>query len=405
MINVPNKTFCILPWLSLEATPAGTMRVCCQADGEITDNTGEKFHCNTASFEQVQNSDFMRNLRQQFLDGRKPQLCRRCWNEERAGRDSKRMITLQKLNGLEDNEVWTQDTKPLVFLDLKLGNICNLKCRVCNPFSSSQLATEEIQFAPQEEKKQTWGYTMLRAGAWPREAPQFWQQIDQCIDQVRWIEFTGGEPFLIQEHFDLLQRMVDRGIANKVHIHYNTNGTQMPQRGLDIWRHFQTVEIAVSIDGIGSSFEYQRSNAVWDEVQQNVAEFNKMRDTVSSIQTQVCSTISIFNILETPQISHWIEQQNFDYVHWNLIHDPWYFNTQCLPDNVKSAITQQLQNADIAPRHKNEIMRIVEFMNGGASTDGFMTRMKIADLDRKRNQNFADINPQMAQLLNYEFTG
>lgn len=404
-MNLPSDTFCILPWLSLEATPAGTMRVCCQADEEITDATGEKFHCSSATFEQVQNSEYMQNLRQQFLDGKKPRACRRCWTEERAGRTSKRMINHIKLSKMPDPGPWTTEAKPLIFLDLKLGNICNLKCRVCNPFSSSQLATEEIQFASQEEKKQTWGYKMLRAGAWPRESPDFWTQLDQHIDQVQWIEFTGGEPFLISEHFDLLERMVQRGVAHNVDIHYNTNGTQMPPRGPDIWRHFKRVEIAVSVDGVDQSFEYQRSNAVWSEVQQNIRQFNEMRDANANIETQVCSTVSIFNVLELPKLAHWIRSQNFTYVHWNLIHDPWYFNIQALPDTAKAEITDYLAAADIPQEYRKEIQGIVDFMNTGASTDGFMTRMKIADLDRKRNQNFADINPQMAQLLDYEFTG
>jgi hypothetical protein len=40
-------------------------------------------------------------------------------------------------------------------------------------------------------------------------------------------------------------------------------------------------------------------------------------------------------------------------------------------------------------------------MMRGASTDGFMTRMKIADLDRKRNQDLMAVAPEFAQLINY----
>jgi len=44
----------------------------------------------------------------------------------------------------------------------------------------------------------------------------------------------------------------------------------------------------------------------------------------------------------------------------------------------------------------------VDFMNTGASTDGFMLRMKIADLDRKRNQNMRDVAPEFADLIDYQ---
>jgi hypothetical protein len=41
-------------------------------------------------------------------------------------------------------------------------------------------------------------------------------------------------------------------------------------------------------------------------------------------------------------------------------------------------------------------------MMRGASTDGFMTRMKIADLDHKRNTNLAVTAPEFAQLMEYD---
>jgi len=278
-MKIPHDRFCVLPWISIEASPIGTVRPCCLADDELVDNTGEKFQLNSAAFADIQNSNSMRNLRQQFLAGQKPQTCRKCWMEERAGRKSKRMHTLDRLKHMGVSDEWTEDAKPLMFLDLKLGNICNLKCRICGSWSSSQYAAEEVADAPPEEKKQTFAYQMLRAGAWPQENPQFWSEIDRVLTDIRYIEFTGGEPFLIREHFDMLQGIVARGIAHQVEIHYNTNGTQWPQGAEEIWQHFKTVEIALSIDDLGPRFEYQRSNAVWSEVEGNVERFRALRDT------------------------------------------------------------------------------------------------------------------------------
>jgi MoaA/NifB/PqqE/SkfB family radical SAM enzyme len=230
-MNIPHDKFCVLPWISIEASPIGTVRPCCLADDEILDDAGNKFELSTANFVDIQNSRHMRRLREQFLEGERPQTCRKCWNEERGGRTSKRMHTLDRLkHSIADTE-WTADAKPLMFLDLKLGNICNLKCRICGSWSSSQFATEEINQLPREQQKSSHAYQMLRAGAWPRENAQFWQQIDSVLTDIRYIEFTGGEPFMIDEHFDMLQGIIDRGIAHQVEIHYNTNGTQYPATG------------------------------------------------------------------------------------------------------------------------------------------------------------------------------
>jgi MoaA/NifB/PqqE/SkfB family radical SAM enzyme len=400
-MNLPHDKFCVLPWVSLEASPIGTVRPCCLADDELVDNEGNKFSLLTADFAAIQNSDSMRTLRQQFLAGQTPQTCRKCWNEERAGRTSKRMHTLDRMKHMGLGSEWTADAKPLMFLDLKLGNICNLKCRICGPWSSSQFAAEDIKFTSREEQKTSYAYQMLREGAWPQENKSFWNEIDSVLNNIRYIEFTGGEPFMIQEHFQMLQGIVDRGIAHQVEIHYNTNGTQYPEQAVEIWRHFKTVEIAFSIDDLGSRFEYQRSNAVWSEVQQNLSRFRQLRSEHANIQLQCCSTVNVFNVRYLDHLAQWIAQQSFDFVYWNIMHDAWYFSIATLPDTAKAELDVFLKTCDVPAEYSDEFGRIADFMNRGASTDGFMTRMKIADLDRKRSQDFAIVCPEMAELINY----
>ena len=129
-MNLPHNKFCVLPWVSLEASPIGTVRPCCLADDEIVDSNSVKFNLKSANFQEIQNSEYMYQLRQAFLAGKQPQTCRKCWSEERAGRTSKRMHTLDRLKHMGISDEWTPEAKPLMFQDLKLGNICNLKCRI-----------------------------------------------------------------------------------------------------------------------------------------------------------------------------------------------------------------------------------------------------------------------------------
>jgi len=402
-MKLPHEKFCVLPWVSLEASPIGTVRPCCLADDEIVDHNNEKFSLMTANFKDIQNSTHMRSLRQQFLDGEKPQTCRKCWNEERSGRTSKRMHTLNRLKHVIDDLDWTADAKPLMFMDLKLGNICNLKCRICGSWSSSQFAAEELTQLRGDDKKNSFHYQMLQAGAWPRENEKFWAEIDGILTDIRYIEFTGGEPFMIQEHFNMLQGLVDRGIAHQVEIHYNTNGTQYPEQAPEIWRHFKTVEIAFSIDDLGPRFEYQRSNAVWTEVEANMKRFKLLKAAYINIQLQCCSTVNIFNVRYIDELAQWIAQQPFDFVYWNMMHDAWYFSIATLPDNAKAAIADHLNSADVPARFREEFDRIVEFMMKGASTDGNVMRMRIKDLDRKREQNLVTVQPELAAVINYDY--
>jgi MoaA/NifB/PqqE/SkfB family radical SAM enzyme len=242
---------------------------------------------------------------------------------------------------------------------------------------------------------------MLKQGAWPRENPTFWTEIDQVADQIQYIEFTGGEPFMIQEHFDLLQGLVDRGLASRIEIHYNTNGTQWPEQAEEIWRHFKTVEIAFSIDDVGNRFEYQRTNAVWHEVCVNIERFRQMRTRNPRIRLQVCTTVNVFNVYYIEQVANWITTQQFDFVYWNMMHEAYYFSISTLPESAKQAIATKLQSARVDARTQQEFAQIIDFMMRGVSLDGNILRMRVADLDRKRKQNLAQVQPELAALINY----
>jgi MoaA/NifB/PqqE/SkfB family radical SAM enzyme len=207
---------------------------------------------------------------------------------------------------------------------------------------------------------------------------------------------------MIQEHFDMLKGLVDRGIAGNIEIHYNTNGTQWPEGAEEIWKHFKTVEIAFSIDDVGPRFEYQRTNAIWSEVENNISRFRDLRHRHQNIQLQVCSTVNVFNVAYLEELSHWIDQQCFDFVYWNMMHEAYYFSISTLPDAAKRVITQRLQLAQVNSNDRREFDRIIDFMNNGASLDGFILRMKVADLDRKRNQDLRTVEPAFAELINYQ---
>jgi MoaA/NifB/PqqE/SkfB family radical SAM enzyme len=401
-MKLPHPKFCVLPWVSLETSPIGTVRPCCLAEYELKDATGTKFNLATAEFSTIQNSQDMQALREQFLAGDQPETCRKCWREERSGRTSKRMHTLDRLKHMLPDQAWTRDAKPLMFLDLKLGNICNLKCRICGSWSSSTFATEELaNLGPDQDKKSSFHYTMLKQGAWPRENPVFWRELAGVADQIRYLEFTGGEPFMIEEHFELLRSLVSSGLAPNIEIHYNTNGTQWPRDAASIWKSFKTVEIAFSIDDVGARFEYQRTNAVWTEVNENITRFRELRRHLPNIQLQVCSTINVFNVSYLEELSHWIEAQQFDYVYWNMMHEAYYFSISTLPEQAKRVVAQRLELARVNAADTAEFERVRDFMMAAPSLDGDILRMKIADLDRRRGTDLRQVEPEFATLINY----
>jgi MoaA/NifB/PqqE/SkfB family radical SAM enzyme len=400
-MNIPHDKFCVLPWISLEASPIGTVRPCCLADHEITDDRGTKFLLGIDSFDDIRNSNHMTQLRTQFLAGKQPDTCRRCWAEESAGRTSKRMHTLDRLKHLPGLDQFTEQVKPLMFVDFKLGNICNLKCRICGSWSSSTYAVEEITHAT-GNPKQTFAYQMLKQGRWPREQQEFWKELEQHSDQLNYLEFTGGEPFMIEEHFDLLRELIQRGLSSQIEIHYNTNGTQYPEGAEEIWKKFKHVEIAFSIDDVGARFEYQRSGAQWNNVVSNIKLFRDMKARCGNITLQVCCTVNVFNVLYLADVAQWIEQQHFDFVYWNMLHDAPQHCIADLPQPVKHSIATCLDSAQIPDLYKKDIKGVVDFMFSRQGNNGQALLDNIRMLDQRRGENLQTVAPELAKILNYE---
>lgn len=399
-MKIPHDRFCVLPWISLEASPIGTVRPCCLSRKEITDDRGTKFSLGENDLDTIRNSQYMQHMRAAFLRGDQPSDCDRCWSEETAGRTSKRMHTLERLKHIVTDEEWSPDSKPLMFLDLKLGNICNLKCRICGSWSSSTFAAEEIGY--QKDRKNNFHYVMLQMGRWPRNADRFWNNLERHISGLKYLEFTGGEPFMINEHFALLEKLVERGHAEDIEIHYNTNGTIFPMGAEKIWKHFRQVEIAFSIDDVGERFEYQRSNARWHEVNGHIDLFREMRARNRNITLQVCCTVNVYNVGYLADVAQWITQQNFDFVYWNMLHDPPQLNIGCLPPQAKQDISSTLLSSDIPLQFQKDMQGVIDFMMQGTSSTGHDTRQHIANLDRRRRQSLHDVAPELAKILNYQ---
>jgi hypothetical protein len=126
-----------------------------------------------------------------------------------------------------------------------------------------------------------------------------------------------------------------------------------------------------------------------------------MRDHAPNIQLQVCSTVNVFNVYYLEELANWIDTQAFDFVYWNMMHEATISVSTTLPESAKQVLTAKLQQFQVSDRHQQEFLRIVDFMNNGVGLDGFILRMKVADLDRKRNQNLAQVEPEFAQLIEY----
>ena len=398
------KTICMLPWVSIEASPMGTTRPCCMAHDEITDETGKKYDLKETNLEVAYHSEYMQELRRQFRAGEKPATCNRCWEEEAAGRDSKRIHSQVRLKELYKEVDWANDDPDqLWFVDLKLGNICNLKCRICGSWSSSKWAEEELAYMPKDfNKKEHIAYTWLKQGAWPRKTETFWDNMKALLPNIKYFEFTGGEPWMIQEHFDLLEYAVSTGDSKHIDIHYNTNATQMPTDHFNLWKEFGRVDIAFSIDNVGDRFEYERYGAKWDLANEIIDEVTIKKAYVTNITTQLCFTINIQNVYYLDELLDWAETKHFGDIYFNMMHSPDHMSIQKMTPTAQELVLNKLKTTFWRRSHyQQEIDNVINFIENGTGSDGSEFLFKMQRTDAHRNQNFMDTHPEIAKAMGY----
>ena len=270
-----------------------------------------------------------------------------------------------------------------------MGNVCNLKCRICGSWSSSKWAQEELDYGENPVALKN-----LRDGGWPKKNPQFFEDLKEDLKHVEFFEFTGGEPFMIQDHFKILMYCVEKGYAKNIDIHYNTNGTQLPPKEIfDLWSYFKHVEVAFSIDDVGVPFEYQRHPAKWREVSANLVKFKERR--THNMDFQVCTTVSIFNVFNWAKISLWVAQFQPKFFYVNTLFDPIYFNVQTLPRQVKDAVhTRYHMLKDFQPT-----LRFMNAVDGDTQEIRQQRKDRILQTDKYRQENFGEVFPLLNNIL------
>ena len=389
------SNMCMLPWTSIETRPDGRYKPCCLYKRPLKDDNGKDFNTRTHSITEVMESQAMKKLRESFKRGEKPSACESCWKEEATGKISKRQHMWKKAPALGELHVSHDMTAPR-FIDLKLGNICNLKCRICSAYSSSQWVNDMIKLYP--DAKEKWKAYNTQ-GLWPREDNVFMKDLENHIEDIRFFEITGGEPLMIQEQFNVLKKCVDKGVAKFIEIHYNTNGTQFPEQAIaDIWPHFKRIEIAFSIDDIGKRFEYQRYPAVWKDVDDNINKFKQ--SGMKNLSTQICTTINLFSVAYLDEVAHKVKEWNPDYWHINILHEPIEFDSQLLPEKIKHEIANKLLKCDV---YKAEVQTAIDYMmhqpTNRPSDWHSMVKQKIQQIDALRKENFKTTFPFLNSLL------
>lgn len=394
-MDIPDKipdNFCIAPFQSIRQNAYGRNSPCAFGAGE--------WHHGHLTPAERWDSKELNELRQEFIDGKRPAACQRCWAEEDAGKESLRQRQQQYFPTDYESFIksgkWKHGPKTAVF---KTSNVCNLACRSCAGWDTNTYTKEGIYY------RDTYNTTEILDGELkphnrfiPLLPPKHmdFMQYKEIAHNLEKIDFFGGEPLLNITQLDLLEYLTEQGLSKNITLFYSTNCTNKPTDRLKrAWSKFKRIELSMSIDGIGDKFEYLRWPGKWNEAEHIVNELLSLKNSLDcEVYTMGGLTVSAMNCFDVDEIYQWHKEVIGD-VYVNMVNSPAYLAVHILPESVKQVLRTHIKHSetlgylDIAAGNAEKFSEFVMWMNRQ---------------DKYRNQNFSTVFPEYFNLLKDSWT-
>jgi radical SAM protein with 4Fe4S-binding SPASM domain len=399
-----SKTFCMYPWIHIHAYPTGEAYPCCHAEMGV----GQIGNCKQNTLKEIWNSPAQRQLRLDMLSETPNAACGRCYEQEQHGFFSGRQ-SANKHHGHNIQEIYTTDETgandgmALTYWDIRFSNLCNLKCRSCGHIFSSQWYQDQAKLAGGDWKARN---TVLNYAG--RTETDIWQQLMPHLDFVEQIYFAGGEPLLMEEHYNILQELLRRGRTD-VRLIYNTNFTHTDLKGQSVfeyWKQFRSVAVGASLDGMGWPAEYIRKGTRWADVVKN--RYDMIR-TCPEVDFYISPTLSIMNAWHLPDFhKEWVAHGliRAQDLNVNILQDPAHYRIDIAPAEYKQKLEAKyrkhldwMSDRDPLQRATQGFESAITFMNATDNTNLIDTFWrKTHELDAIRNENILDVLPELRAL-------
>jgi len=393
------QVFCMLPWTYLHVRADGSSRPCCMWSGSPLANA------RSAPLAGLWNSPVMKALRADMMNGRPVAGCERCYEDERSGFWSMRQRNLVEWDrhrsriGLTAPD-GTLPPRPVPSVDIRFSNVCNLRCRTCDPTQSSAWAADAQALGSPVEG----GAIQKPYADWD----SLWRQLQPLLEEgLEEMVFFGGEPLIMEEHYRILDFLIARGFTS-VRLRYNTNFSTLRFQGrdvIDLWSRFRDVRVIASLDGSGRRGEYLRKGLCWDAA---VANREEMLRRCPEVVFSISATLSIFNALHLPDFHReWGEKGYIDRDEFalNMLVAPEIYRAQALPPALKQRVLEAYRrhqetflDADGSAAHDfAAAAHFIAAQDRSEQLPGFvaMTRR----LDQLRGEDCREVFPELAALF------
>ncbi|HTD37993.1 MAG TPA: twitch domain-containing radical SAM protein [Candidatus Limnocylindrales bacterium] len=419
-----SSTVCYIPWSNFVVGPDGRASFCCEVP-EILTVGGRAGSIYRDSLDELWNADGLVEIRAAMARGEKPAACDVCWKREAAGGLSRRLLIngayrplggeleLEKLPDVGRASDYRLERRP-DWLVLELGNVCNLKCRSCSPLFSSRIAADPVHLA--WSNGTTAGISPTRFGlvedrklaAAEKKSVPWYHDIERMAEIVagggeenRVLSLLGGETFLIEPAWRLLEELVARGAAGRINVSLATNGQQRNERLRELAPHFRRISTSVSVDAYGKLYEYLRHGASWPKL---VETLEWLRE-IPNLDIVVLPTLQNTNALDITALLRFLDERGFG-VGYNVLEWPLRLRPTNLPDGVRRIAVQRLRHyleAECEPVNVTVVRGLCEAIEDETypfDPELFAEYMTFTnDLDASRGESLREVAPELWTLL------
>jgi hypothetical protein len=373
--------FCYSPWTNVDISPTGYISPCCKF--QIRHYT-QKFNIQNQTLTEYSDSNLIKQIKQEFVNGQWPAGCERCRIEEENNIASKRQLDHIRWKELYNN--YNLQDKEFITASIAFGNTCNLACITCAPHSSSRW---------QKEHREIYNVDVQPFHFYKKN---FVEDFAKSARHIVHIDIPGGEPFLsgVKEQKELLEHYINIGQAQHMTLHYTTNATVFPDsRWWELWQHFQEIDLQISLDGVGNRAEYIRFPCNWNEVTEHVTRYIDKEKLISNFRLSVSHTVSAFNIFYLNEFFDWIQTIKLPRPWLGRVHTPFHLRPSVWPSTAKDFIIDKLSTSKYA-----DVQQWATLINNSDDSKYFdQFKQYVQTHDTYRKLSFSNTFPEITKFI------
>ena len=383
-----SNTACKKLWNHLYVGTDSNVNPCCVADHRFPLG-----NINIDSVDNIIHSEKSNQIRTWMSQGYRAAACQTCYIKEDNN------ITSERIN-CDPNE----QTIDITSLDFRINNICNFKCRFCSEYFSSAIQQETIKLYGKDAKL---GHerNLLTSPLSIKRDSQFSAIAPYITNNVEHIYFAGGEPLITNEHYQVLNKLIDIKHTN-LRLTYNTNLSKLTYKNInvvDYWNQFSNVSVGASIDASDAVAEYVRHGTIWTDIVENIRIVKKYAPNVNLTITSTVSFLTIENLIKLQ--TKWINEKLFDVgdLRVNVLITPHYMSPSALPMHHKQRLRNiilkhigVLGETEVAKQWQTVLLYMTNNNHTHTLSD-FVQRTCV--LDNHRNESFVDVFPEFKDLI------